>query len=110
VTWQLLCLSRGGFEGGLAGVRLLFIHYFEGLADGGVWAAQGSAWRRPIGTSSHNAGGGFTAFGNVAQGRGWPRRAGGDGGDVLRSPCVTAPSWAIARSAAVRLSRVSQTP
>jgi hypothetical protein len=62
-SWQPMCLSGGGFKGGFAGARvwLLFIHRFKGLVDGRVWAAQGSAWRRSIGTGSHSAGDGFTA-------------------------------------------------
>jgi hypothetical protein len=51
-----------------------------------------------------------TAPGMASQRPRWQHRAGGDGGDVLRSPCVTTPSWAIARSAVVRPLRVSPNP
>jgi hypothetical protein len=46
-------------------------------------------------------------LGMAAQRRGWPHRVGDDGGDVLRPPCVTAPSWTGAGLVIVRSSRAS---
>jgi hypothetical protein len=43
--------------------------------------------------------------GMAAQGRGWPCRARGDGGDALRLPYVTSSSWMGAELVAVHLSR-----
>jgi hypothetical protein len=53
-----MCLSRGVFEGGCAGVLVgsPFVHQFEGVADGGLEAAQRQAWRCPIDLGSHSAG------------------------------------------------------
>jgi hypothetical protein len=104
-SWQPMCLSGGGFEGGFAGARvwLLFIHRFEGLLMGEFGLHRG----RRGGVPSEQA---PTAPGMASQRPRWQHRAGGDGGDVLRSPCVTTPSWAIARSAVVRPLRVSPNP
>jgi hypothetical protein len=55
---------------------------------------------------SHSAGDGAAVPGMVAQQRGWPHRAGGDGGDVLHWSGVTASSRAGAGLMSVPLSRV----
>jgi hypothetical protein len=60
----------------------------------------------PIGTGIQSTGDGSTTPRMVAQGWGWPHRAGGDGGNMPRSPHITTPSWASVKSAAVRSSRV----
>jgi hypothetical protein len=77
-SWWLLCLSRGGFEGGCAGVlaRSSSVRQLEGLADGGSGAVQRSAWRRPVSSGSHGVGDGHAVLEIVAQRRGWPHRAG----------------------------------
>jgi hypothetical protein len=58
VSWWLLCRPRGGFEGGHAGtcIRSSSVRRLEGLADGGTWAAQRPAWRRPVSTGPHSVG------------------------------------------------------
>jgi hypothetical protein len=56
-------------------------------------------------TGLHSAEDGSTAPGMVAHGWGWPHMAGGDGGNVLRSPYITASPWASVRSAAIHSSR-----
>jgi hypothetical protein len=53
---------------------------------------------------------GSTTSGMVAQDRGWPHKAAGDGWDVLRPPLVMALSWANVGSATVRFSRVLPSP
>jgi hypothetical protein len=58
----------------------------------------------------HSIQDGGTGPGLAAQGQGWSHRAGGDGGDVVRSPCVKSSSWAIVGSAAICLSRVLPDP
>jgi hypothetical protein len=97
------------FEGSRSSVHvwLPFVHQFEGLADEGTCVIQGSSWWHPIGMGCHNVGDGSTVLEMVAQGWGWPHRFGGDGEDVLRSPCVTTLSWASFGSVDVRSSRVS---
>jgi hypothetical protein len=84
-------LSRGDFEGGPAGARVWSssVHRFEGLADEGAWVAQRPAWRRPVSKGPHGVWDGSTVLGVESQRLGWPHRVGGDGGDVLRPPCVT---------------------
>jgi hypothetical protein len=76
-SWWLLCLSRGGFEGGCARVLARSsVRQLKGLADGGSGAVQQSAWRRPVSSGSHGVGDGPAVPGIVAQRRGWPHRAG----------------------------------
>jgi hypothetical protein len=52
-SWWLLCSSRGGFEGGHAGVLawLSSVRQFEGLADGGILSCTmaGVAMSRQLG-------------------------------------------------------------
>jgi hypothetical protein len=108
-SWWLLCLSRGGFEGGHAGTLAWssFVSRLEGLADGGPWVAQRPVWLRPVSSGSHSVGNAPTVPGMAAQRRRWPHRARGDGGAVLSWPYVTASSWTGAESVVVCLSRVS---
>jgi hypothetical protein len=92
-----MCLSRGVFEGGCAGVLVgsPYVHQFEGVADGGLEAPQRQAWRCPVDLGSRSAGGDPAVPGMVAQWWGWPHRAGGDGrdgGDAPRRPYITASS------------------
>jgi hypothetical protein len=70
-AWWPLCLSRGGFEGGPAGVlaQSLSVHQLEGLADGGSRVAQRPAWWRPVSTGSHSVGDGVAVPGMAALGR-----------------------------------------
>jgi hypothetical protein len=75
-------------------VWLLFVRRLKGWANGGAMAAQRRAWRCPVVSGPHSAGDDVAVPGRTAQWRGWPHRAGSDGGDVLRWPDVTAPSWA----------------
>jgi hypothetical protein len=111
-SWRLLCLSRGVFGGGRAGILawLSSVRRFEGPTDVGSGAAQRSAWRRPVSSGPHGVGDDPAVPGMVAQRRGWPHKAGGDGGDVLHHRRVTALSWAGTGLVALRLSRVSPPP
>jgi hypothetical protein len=70
-------------------VRLL-----EGRADGGSEDVQQRVWRCPIIPGFHSAGDDVAVLGMAAQWRGWPYRAGSDGGDAPCWPDVTAPSRA----------------
>jgi hypothetical protein len=63
-------------------------------------------WRCLVVPGFHNAGDGAAVPEMVAQRRGWPHRAGGDGGDVLHWSDVTALSRAGAGLTSVPLSRV----
>jgi hypothetical protein len=58
----------------------------------------------------HSVGDGSTTSRMAAQGRGWPHKVEGDGGDVFRSSCITALSWAGVSSASVHSSRVFLSP
>jgi hypothetical protein len=95
----------------LAGVVTSFVFTregsFEGLANGGVCATQGLAWRCPIGTGLYSTGDGSTMPGMVAQGWGWMHRVGGDREDVLCSPHITTLSWASIGSVGVHSTRAS---
>jgi hypothetical protein len=64
----------------------------EGSADGRPEDAQQWAWRCLVVPGFHSAGDDAAVPGMVAQWRGWPYRAGGDGGDALHWSGVTAPS------------------
>jgi hypothetical protein len=70
VVWELLVRSPS--------VRLL-----EGWADGGSKDAQRQVWRCPVVPCFHSAGDDAAVPGMAAQWRGWPHRAGSDGGDML---------------------------
>jgi hypothetical protein len=111
-SWWLLCLSRSGFEGGRAGVLawLSSVRQLEGPADEGFGVVQQPAWRRPISSGLHSVGNGSAVPEMATQRRGWPHRAGGDRGDALRLPCVTASSWMDAELVVVRLSRAPLSP
>jgi hypothetical protein len=62
------------------------------VLTGGACAVQGPAWRCPIGVELHKAEDGSIMPRMVAQGWGWPHRAGGDGGIMLCVPRVTTSS------------------
>jgi hypothetical protein len=111
-SWWLLCLSRGGFEGGRAGVLAWssFVHQFQGPVDEGSRAVQRPTWRRPVSSGLHSVGNGSAVPGMATQHWGWPHRAGGDKGDALCLPCVMASSWMDAELVVVRLSRAPLSP
>jgi hypothetical protein len=56
--------------------------------------AQQRVWRCPVISGSHSVRDGAAVLGMVAQRRGWPRRAGVDGGDALHWSDITALSRA----------------
>jgi hypothetical protein len=64
-------------------------------ADSRVWLTEGrevhsrGAWQHLVAPGSRDAGDGRTGPGMVAQRRGWPKRARGDGGDALHWSDVT---------------------
>jgi hypothetical protein len=98
-SWWLLCLSRGGFEGGRAGVLAWssFVHQFQGPVDEGSRAVQRPTWRRPVSSGLHSVGNGSAVPGMATQHRGWPHRAGGDKGDASwRHPGWTLNWWSYA--------------
>jgi hypothetical protein len=75
-------------------VRSSCVRQLEGWADGGLEVAQRRAWRRLVVLGSHSVGDGAAVLGMVAQRRGWPHRADGDGGDALHWSDVTVSSRA----------------
>jgi hypothetical protein len=87
-------------------VRLLCVRQLEGWADGGLEVTQRRTWRRLVVLGPHSTGDGATVLGMVAQRRGWPHRADGDGGDVPHWSNVAALSRASARQAFITFSRV----
>jgi hypothetical protein len=68
--------------------------WFEGVADGRPKDAQRRGWRCLVIPGSHNVRDGAAVLRMVAQQRGWPHRAGGDGGDAPHWSDVTASSRA----------------
>jgi hypothetical protein len=69
VSWRLLCLSRGGFEGGHTGILAWSssVRLLEGPADVGSRAVQRSAWWRPVSSGPHGVGDDPAMPGMVAQ-------------------------------------------
>jgi hypothetical protein len=76
------------------------------VADGKLVNAQQRSWKCLVVPGSHGAGDGAAVPGLVAQQRGWPHRAGGDGGDALHWSDVTVLSRAGAGLKSAPLSRV----
>jgi hypothetical protein len=93
-SWWLLCLFRGGFKGGRAGVLAWSssVRHLEDPGDGGFGVVHRPAWWRPIRSGLHSVGNGSAMPGMAAHRRGWLHRAGGDRGDALHLSCVTTSS------------------
>jgi hypothetical protein len=63
---------------------------FEGVVNGGPYAAQWQSWRRLVPVHSNSIGDVITVHDVALQWRGWPHRADSDGEDRSHRPNVTA--------------------
>jgi hypothetical protein len=107
-SWRVLCSYRSGFEGGgvVVGRLATAVGRFEGVVNGGPYAAQWQSWRRLVLVHSNS-------IGMSSQCPAWCG-SGGDGRTGLTAMGKTAPAGLTSRRGPAqsrkRYSRVSLTP
>jgi hypothetical protein len=87
-SWRVLCSYRSGFEGGglVVGRPAAATGRFEGVVNGGPYAAQWQSWRRLVPVHSNSIG----MSSQCSAWRGWLHRVDSNGEDRSRQLDVKA--------------------